>query len=212
MHFLSKTTSILISFSFLVGACGNTSDSNDSPNNGSNNRTTAPALSLIGAQDTKWKGVCTPNKEKDSSRQWSLNFADHTFERVESVYAGLTCANSALRISYVENWVNVRKESRELITGWSTFVGELASVDATPFQELVAMQFNKHSRYGFSDWKSGESKNVTGLKFDADADPELAAGVIRSRTLKIETDTLYFAKYENDVPVESRDVSFKKVP
>jgi hypothetical protein len=192
----------------LVG-CGE-KDSDNSTESNQPPIFSGPTFSLNGINETEWESACSIECDNKCSRKRHVRLEENTFRLDIFVYSGTECLEKVKRITYSKYYIGAKKEPKEKLAGWTSVSAITDKVLATVHQENVAMSFNKNANFGFRNWIVGEAKDVSGLKYDKEAEAEDSKGSVWERTFKIENDLLYFAKYKNNVPVNEISSSFKK--
>ena len=170
-----------------------------------------PAFSLAGLTSTHWESECKLECDQKCSRKRQLHLDENTYRYEVFVYDGLECLESLKKVTYSEHYVGVTKNSKGKLSGWTSFAAITVKVLPVIHQDVLTMAFNHNSRFGFNNWVTGESKDVTGLKYDKDAEAENQKGSAWERTMKVDGDTLYLSKYKNNVPINEVHMSFKKI-
>ena len=191
-------------------SCGRSNDSNGGNSQGQSPQILRPVFSLYDAQNTKWKGVCEKAEKDNLSREIRYAFLETSLQKIEIVYEGLNCSPTVRLIEFVEDWVNVSKDEQERLKGWTTFYSQLQSITAAPIAESIVTKYNDLATYDYKDWKAGEPREVSGRKYSASNGAEPSVGVVKARTLRIEGNKLYFARYESGAPQENLNIFFER--
>ncbi|MCX6116240.1 MAG: hypothetical protein NT027_01760 [Proteobacteria bacterium] len=207
--FLKKYLSVLA----VIGIFFSCGQSNESTSGGAQDRipqTLLPVFSLYDAQNTKWKGACEKARNDNLSREIQYSFKESSLQKIEIVYDGLNCLPGDRRIEFVENWVNVSRDEQERLKGWISFYSQLQSITATPIAESIVLRYNQQATYEHNNWNVGEPREISGKKYSSDHEAEPFAGVVKAKTLKIEGNKLFFARYVSGAPQENLNNFFER--
>ena len=203
---LVATCAILLS----CGALNSSDSSSDTPSVPP--KSTEPAFSLVGIGGTSWTADCLAYDEGRSSKRFRLLLEDYTYRLVEDLFDGPNCAENLKRITYTEFHENVRKNSSVKLEGWLTFASQFEKITALIHQEAHATRYNNAKNFDITDWKVGESRDISGRRLNDKAEPKFETGDGYERTFKIDGDILYIARYVKGVPEARTDRPYKKMP
>ena len=174
---------------------------------------TGQTFSLVGVNSTKWVGKCGVVEDRDNrSRKTMVNLQENTFTASTSYYDGLECAENLIRVTYHDHYYNVKKEDSERLAGWTTIAYSVEAIMLELHREVLVMKYNDNNAFGLSNWNVRVPQNVSGRSFDGNSEKELEKNAARERTFKVEGETLFFAKYESQVPVASDEYPYEKQP
>ena len=198
-----KNIFVISVLSILTVACGKDvkEDKKDGPDRG---------YSLLGIENTVWERPCKASEDKTRSAKRILDLKQTSAIYSKIYFTGLDCLEENKRISYVRKHDKIMKEVSSELAGWDTFYFELSTYKATVHRVRLLKFFNQYKRFGFSDWELSKSKEISGLKWDADSEAEGKIGTIKSNTVLLEDDKLYFADYNDRQPIADRTYFYTK--
>lgn len=170
-----------------------------------------PVLSAAGLMGSTFRSECFLGEGGGYSYQYTYEFGDSSFRRIETHFGEEKCEEPKKLITYAELFTGLEKAIDSELEGWDSFAYNLASLTATTHSVMITSNFNQNKCYDYSDWVMNQPKEVSGLKLKADDKPLASKGSSWVMTVKLNNDMLSIARWVVDRFSADNPMAFKKV-
>ena len=154
----------------------------------SGNNQQTPSDKVDQVFDGKYSSVCTNESGSGEIRSSDGKFSIQGPVLYTEVnwYSNITCSGNLIYKVTKQTILTKIKEYK----GGTVFDGRLSSATATIYTQDLVNMYNNSSWYGYSDWKTGESKDITSQLRNEEKDDGTYT------FLKLDGSTLYVNSYD----------------
>jgi len=166
---------------------------------------------LQGLGSSTWLSSCQVSPDSKTSALIGFQLEDTRMARSAKFFDQDSCADSEIYAIKVSTYNEIRVSDTNEITGGKLIKTFFGTMTLSPEQDSYAATLNKTAAYGFNDWATNVSKDVTGLAYNSESKPEWNAGKAIELIYKIEGNKLFFANFDsNDAPYFDEKMAFIK--